>query len=66
MPLYEYQCNKCGFTFEKFFGKFRGVTPCPKCGAAANKIISKVSIQFKGKGFYVNDSKTNKDRDGSK
>ena len=34
MPVYEYECKKCGEKFEVrrgFFDKEKGKTQCPKC-----------------------------------
>jgi putative FmdB family regulatory protein len=35
MPIYEYKCNKCGFTFEKlvFKPEREGGFLCPTCGS---------------------------------
>jgi putative FmdB family regulatory protein len=57
MPLYEYQCDKCGGRFERI-RKFSDPPldePCPSCGGAIRKLISSPAIQFKGSGWYVND-----------
>ena len=56
MPLYEYQCKKCGHKFEKI-QKFsdRPVKKCPKCGGAVEQLISSSAVQFKGSGWYVTD-----------
>jgi putative FmdB family regulatory protein len=55
MPIYEYQCQKCG-TFEatqriteKPLGK------CPTCKGKIKKLISNTSFQLKGTGWYVTD-----------
>jgi putative FmdB family regulatory protein len=55
MPIYEYQCQKCG-TFEvtqriteKPLGK------CPSCKGRVKKLISNTSFQLKGTGWYVTD-----------
>jgi putative FmdB family regulatory protein len=55
MPIYEYQCQKCG-TFEttqriteKPLGK------CPTCKGKVKKLISNTSFQLKGTGWYVTD-----------
>lgn len=38
MPLYEFQCDKCGHRFEKRVARIgEGVDSCPECGAAAPK-----------------------------
>jgi len=56
MPLYEYQCDKCGHRFE-VIQKFsdRPKKKCPKCGSAIHKMISSPAIHFKGTGWYVTD-----------
>jgi len=56
MPLYEYQCKKCGHRFEKI-QKFsdKPVKKCPECGGAVEKTISAPAVQFKGSGWYVTD-----------
>ena len=55
MPIYEYQCEKCG-TFEvtqriteKPLGR------CPTCKTKVRKLISNTSFQLKGTGWYVTD-----------
>jgi putative FmdB family regulatory protein len=55
MPIYEYECQKCG-TFEvsqritdKQLGK------CPTCKGKVKKLISNTSFQLKGTGWYVTD-----------
>ena len=56
MPLYEYQCKKCGHRFEKI-QKFsdRPVKKCPQCGGPVEQTISAPAVQFKGSGWYVTD-----------
>ena len=56
MPLYEYQCKKCGHRFEKI-QKFSDklVKKCPECGGAVEQTISAPAVQFKGSGWYVTD-----------
>lgn len=56
MPIYEYECSKCGKTIEviqKFSDK-----PLKKhagCGGNLTKLISASGFQFKGSGWYVTD-----------
>jgi putative FmdB family regulatory protein len=56
MPIYEYECSKCGKTIEviqKFSDK-----PLKKhegCGGNLTKLISASAFQFKGTGWYVTD-----------
>jgi putative FmdB family regulatory protein len=56
MPLYEYQCKKCGHRFEKI-QKFsdKPIKKCPECGGAVEQTISAPAVQFKGSGWYVTD-----------
>ncbi|MCK4719554.1 zinc ribbon domain-containing protein [bacterium] len=59
MPVYEYQCKKCGHVFERIHGigehkKYR----CPDCSSSSTqKIISQVGVIFKGSGFYATDNR---------
>jgi putative FmdB family regulatory protein len=56
MPLYEYQCKKCGHRFEKI-QKFsdKKIKKCPECGGPVEQVISAPAVQFKGSGWYVTD-----------
>ena len=57
MPLYEYQCSKCGQVFERI-QKFSDapVEVCRECGKGpVHKVPSSPAIQFKGSGWYVTD-----------
>ena len=56
MPLYEYQCKKCGHVFEKI-QKFsdKPIKKCPECGGQVEQTISAPAVQFKGSGWYVTD-----------
>ena len=56
MPLYEYQCTKCGHRFEKI-QKFsdKPIKKCPECGGRVEQTISAPAVQFKGSGWYVTD-----------
>ena len=54
--MYEYQCSKCGVTFEKL-QKFSDA-PLKKhegCGGKVEKLLSAPAFQFKGTGWYVTD-----------
>ena len=55
MPLYEYDCPKCG-TFE-VIRKFADapLESCPTCARPVEKLASAPAIQFKGAGWYVTD-----------
>lgn len=56
MPLYEYQCAKCGERIE-VIQRMSDPPPatCTKCGGDMKKLISSPAIQFKGSGFYKTD-----------
>jgi putative FmdB family regulatory protein len=56
MPLYEYECKKCGHRFEKI-QKFsdKMIKKCPVCGGVVEQMISAPAVQFKGSGWYVTD-----------
>ena len=56
MPLYEYECDSCGWRFEliqKFSDQL--ASECPTCGGPVHKLLSAPAIQFKGSGWYVTD-----------
>lgn len=56
MPIYEYQCKKCGAHLEAFLKlSDKRPTRCRKCGGRLEKLVSTPSIQFKGEGWYVTD-----------
>ena len=60
MPTYEYMCKNCGERFEvQQKMSDEPLTRCAKCNAnSLQKIISStLLINFKGGGFYANDSK---------
>jgi putative FmdB family regulatory protein len=56
MPIYEYQCKKCGKKIEVI--QKMSDKPLKKheqCGGALTKLISAAGFQFKGTGWYVTD-----------
>ena len=57
MPLYEYECEKCGvFEFSNKLGE--NLKVCPLCQSKVKKLISAPGLfDLHGKGFYVNDYK---------
>jgi putative FmdB family regulatory protein len=56
VPLYDYQCKKCGHRFEKI-QKFSDpeIKKCPECGGEVERLLSAPAVQFKGSGWYVTD-----------
>jgi putative FmdB family regulatory protein len=56
VPIYEYQCRKCGKQFEAF----QGITEpelksCKFCKGKVSKLVSLSSFSLKGSGWYVTD-----------
>jgi putative FmdB family regulatory protein len=58
VPIYEYQCAKCGTVTDIRHG-FKETTSdsCPKCGGDLKRLFNPAGIVFKGSGFYVTDSR---------
>ena len=68
MPIYEYQCLKCEFHFEKL-QKLSDppASKCPKCGGKVAQLMSAPAVQFKGTGWYVTDyARKSAPKDGGK
>lgn len=59
MPLYDYQCEKCGHMFEVMQSfSDAPISQCPECKAKkVQRLISRPALHFKGGGFYITDSK---------
>ncbi len=62
MPIYEYECTKCG-EFTEALQKFsdKPLTRCKNCGGKLHKLISHSSFHLKGSGWYVTDYGGKKD-----
>ena len=56
MPIYEYECRKCGKISEAL-QKFSDLpmTDCPHCKGRLHKLISHSTFHLKGSGWYVTD-----------
>ena len=66
MPIYEYDCQKCGNRSEELQSLHAPVlTVCKLCGGALKKTISAPAFQFKGTGWYVTDYTRKGDSAGS-
>ncbi len=65
MPTYQYACPNCGNRFE-IRQSFHDdpLTECPQCHGVIHRVISPVSIIFKGPGFYVTDNKNGNHKNG--
>jgi putative FmdB family regulatory protein len=60
MPIYEYLCRNCGYTFEELQSmKEEPLVKCPNCGMnELQKLIGTGGgVIFKGSGFYQTDYK---------
>jgi len=56
VPLYEYECLKCGRHTEKIESvKGPHLRRCPHCGGKVERLVTAPAIQFKGAGWYVTD-----------
>ncbi len=56
MPIYEYECSKCGKVDEviQHFSD-KPLTKCRYCSGKLHKLISHSSFHLKGSGWYVTD-----------
>ena len=64
MPIYEYECEKCACRFElkRRFDEDAGSPCCPRCQGNVRQLFSPSVILFKGSGFYVTDSRNDRNR----
>lgn len=56
MPIYEYECYKCGERFEvvqKITDK--PLTTCRKCSGTLRKVLSPAGFVLKGSGWHITD-----------
>ena len=64
MPIYEYECQKCGHTLEalqKFSDK--PLRECPECGKhQLKRLVSAPLFRLTGSGWYETDFKSDKER----
>ena len=64
MPIYEYECQKCGHTLEalqKFSDK--PLRECPECGRhQLKRLVSAPLFRLAGSGWYETDFKSDKER----
>ncbi len=64
MPIYEYQCQKCGNELEALQKiSDAPLTDCPECGASElRKKVSAAAFRLKGGGWYETDFKDKNQR----
>ncbi len=56
MPIYEYECTKCGNELEIVHGiSEKPKRKCPDCGGKLKRLISLNSFHLKGTGWYKTD-----------
>jgi putative FmdB family regulatory protein len=55
MPIYEYECGKCGVFEQSQRISEPALTKCPTCRRKVRRLISSTSFQLKGTGWYVTD-----------
>ena len=61
MPTYDYECTKCGHTFEAIQSMSDdALAKCPSCGKNGLRrlIGGGLGVIFKGSGFYVTDNRS--------
>ena len=65
MPIYEYECTKCG-NIEEALQKFsdKPLTRCGHCKGKLAKLVSQSTFHLKGSGWYVTDY-ANKPKDSA-
>jgi putative FmdB family regulatory protein len=76
MPTYEYVCEKCGHTFDKFQSiSAKPLSVCPQelCretpwgkGRVKRAISGGAGLIFKGSGFYITDYRSEKYKEAAK
>jgi len=67
MPIYEYECQSCSLRFDVKRGfNDNSAVRCPRCQCEARRVFSPVPIIFKGSGFYVTDTATEKEKVGKR
>jgi putative FmdB family regulatory protein len=67
MPVYEYECTKCGHQME-LLQRITDppVSRCEVCSGKVKKLISHSSFHLKGSGWYVTDYASNRSSMDSK
>jgi putative FmdB family regulatory protein len=55
MPIYEYECPRCGVFEATQRITEHPLSRCPTCRCKVKKLISQTSFQLKGTGWYATD-----------
>jgi putative FmdB family regulatory protein len=67
MPIYEYECTKCGHQTEVWQRiTDQSLTKCGHCKGKMRRLISQSSFHLKGTGWYVTDYASKKGTEGKK
>ena len=68
MPIYEYQCEQCGYRHEALQKMTDApLTTCPSCEAEAlKKVVSAAGFRLSGNGWYETDFKSTKQKNLTK
>ncbi|MCK4591718.1 MAG: zinc ribbon domain-containing protein [Candidatus Latescibacteria bacterium] len=67
MPIYEYECEKCGHRVERFQNfQDEEVKTCEKCGGPVRRLISRTAFVLKGSGWYLTDYPSKSRKEGIK
>ena len=65
MPRYDYECGKCGHSFEHVEGwGAKSSRRCPQCRGTARRMPAAPAIVFRGRGFYSTDNRPAAPSDG--
>jgi putative FmdB family regulatory protein len=64
VPIYEYECGKCGVFEQSQRMSEPALTKCPTCRRKVRRLISNTSFQLKGTGWYVTDYARNGGKKG--
>jgi len=67
VPLYRYICENCGNEKVILHGMNETLDViCEECNSVMKRTIGRVGIIFKGEGFYITDSRNNKNNGKNK
>lgn len=68
MPTYDYECQRCGHTFEHFQSFSEAdLKRCPECRGKLKRLIGMgAGIIFKGPGFYETDYRSSEYKEKAK